>query len=119
MTDDADFRRATRRLLFPEPEPVQSIPGAGTSAAAESDKHARVKVTINLDGDIVAHFKEQAKCEGIPYQSLINRTLREFMLGAKPERMAKEVGGVLLDDHEFLEQLSLIVHQKMAAQQNK
>lgn len=109
MSDDADFRRATRRVLFPNPQPVQDIPGAGTSAAEESEKHVKIKVTINLDGDVVNHFKERAREEGLPYQLLINQTLRSYMLGERPERLAKEVSKLLEDDPNFIAKLAQAV----------
>lgn len=103
MSEDATFRSATRRLLFKDPEPVQDIPGAGSSAAADADKYIRVKVTINLDGDVVQHFKDQARQEGIPYQTLINQTLRECIHGSKPQQLAKSVSETLLNDPRFLD----------------
>ncbi len=105
--DDATFRSATRRLLFKDPEKVQDIPGAGRSAAEESDKHVRVKVTINLDGDVISHFKARSKKEGIPYQTLINQTLREHMAGSRPEQLASRAAEILLEDQEFLDALAI------------
>ena len=106
MEDDPDFRRATRRLLFePVLHEVQNIPGAGKSAAEVAEKHTRVKVTINLDGDVIAHFKEQARAEGRAYQSLVNQVLREHVEGSRPERIAAEVRRMLLEDRSFLQAL--------------
>ncbi len=104
--EDTTFRSATRRVLFEEPEQVQDIPGAGSSAAQDSDKHVRVKVTINLDGDVISHFKECSKREGIPYQTLINQTLREHISGSKPEQLAGLAAELLLDDESFLAQVA-------------
>lgn len=35
------------------------------------------QVTINLDGDVIAYFKAQSECLGIPYQTLINLYLSD------------------------------------------
>lgn len=110
--EDASFRSATRRLLFKEPEKVQDIPGAGRSAAEESDKHVRVKVTINLDGDVISHFKARSKKEGVPYQTLINQTLREHMHGSRPEQLALRAAELLLEDEEFLTAIASRVQEK-------
>ena len=39
----------------------------------------RVKkqITINLDGDVIAYFKNQSETSGIPYQTLINLYLSD------------------------------------------
>lgn len=107
MSEDTDFRRATRRLLFPEKSAAtqKDIPGAGRSAAEGPERHTRVKVTINLDGDVVQYFKEWAKQEGRPYQSLVNQVLREFVLGTRPEHLAQQVQELLLRDDGFLAEL--------------
>lgn len=115
MSEELDFRRATRRLLFPEQsEATRDIPGAGRSAADEPQRHTRVKVTINLDGDMVQYFKEWAKREGRPYQSLINQVLREFVLGTRPEHLAQQVHELLLQDEKFLEELRLRMQDEIS-----
>lgn len=96
-----DFDKATRRLLFGDER--REIPGAGTSAARRPKRHTKVKVTINLDGDIINHFKERSAEDGIGYQLLINRALREAMEGSAPERIAREAGEMLLANESFLE----------------
>ena len=101
-----DFRRETRRLLFNDLQSQQEIPGAGTSASDSSGRHVRVKVTINLDEEVVTHFKEQAREEGRPYQSLINQVLREHIKGSHPEQLANEIKNSLLEDSDFLQSLS-------------
>ena len=68
-------------------------------------RHTRVKITINLDEDLVEHFKVLAKSEGRGYQQLINEALREQIEGSKSERVAKEVGEILLADETFLARL--------------
>ena len=113
MSEDLDFRRATRRLLFPDQtEATRDIPGAGRSAAEEPRRHTRVKVTINLDGDVVQYFKEWAKQEGRPYQSLVNQVLREFVNGTPTEQLAEQIQVMLLQDEHFLTQLQSRLQRK-------
>ena len=98
-----DFGAATRRLLFgKQPE----IPGSGTSAAKIPRRHTKVKVTINLDGDLVQYFKDRAEEDDLGYQLLINRALREFVEGNKTEQLAKEIGQLLGSDPSFIELIS-------------
>ena len=84
--EDLALRRATRRLLFRTTNP-EKIPGAGTSAARTPERHLKIKVTMNLDGDIVQHFKEQARSCGQPYQSLINRRSVSSWRGRSPNEL--------------------------------
>ncbi|MCB0346835.1 MAG: BrnA antitoxin family protein [Bdellovibrionales bacterium] len=98
-----NFDRAARRALFGK---EQEIPGAGSSAAKSPGRHTRVKITINLDDDIIEHFKELAAVQGRGYQQLINDALREGIEGGKPERVAQDVGNLLLNDETFLARLA-------------
>ncbi len=110
MNEELNFKRATRRLLFKEEKKVpfeDIIPGAGTSAASAPERHLKVKVTMNLDGDVVNHFKRSALEDGRPYQSLINQVLREYIEGSKPERLAKDIGQILLKDSNFLKAINI------------
>lgn len=109
MNEQLNFKRATRRILFKDKKeaPFEDvIPGAGTSAAASPERHLRVKVTMNLDGDIVGYFKKLASEDGRPYQSLINQVLREYIEGSRPEKLARDVGQLLLKDNSFLKALN-------------
>lgn len=38
----------------------------------------KIQKTLRIDADILAFYKELAEKEGIPYQTLINLTLRKF-----------------------------------------
>ena len=104
---DTEISDATRRLLFRKVGgALEGIPGAGTSAAKHRERHTRLKITINLDGDLIDYFKSQGEEEGVGYQFLINQALREHVEGSRPERMAREIGDILLNDNYFLETLS-------------
>jgi uncharacterized protein (DUF4415 family) len=50
---------------------------------AFESKNIKERITIMLDQDILDAFRKRAKQKGDKYQSLINRTLREFL--SKPE----------------------------------
>ena len=110
MENDVDFNKATRRLLFGNTErnadpkvAERRIPGAGTSAAERPERHVRVKVTMNVDGDVVDYFKKCGKEEGRPYQTLMNQVLREYVKGSRVERVAESAAQLLLDDESFIE----------------
>ena len=103
--DDFDFDRATRRALFGKNRDGK-IPGHGRSATENAIKHAKVKVTMNFDGDVVAFFKVRAKTEGRSYQILINDALREYIRGNSAEQLAIAVGNMLLNDASFHESLA-------------
>jgi uncharacterized protein (DUF4415 family) len=106
MDEDREFRRAVRRVLFDDKTISKSVPGGGKSAAEDADRHTRTKVTMNLDGDVVAHFRARAKKEGRAYQSLINQVLREYIEGSRPEQLAAKVREKLLEDKKFLKELA-------------
>ncbi len=108
MDNEVDFNKATRRLLYRRDELQSSVnvPGAGKSAAARPERHIRVKVTMNLDGDVIAFFKDRAQEDGQPYQTLINQILKEYVNGSRPERMAKNVAEILANDGAFLSLLA-------------
>ncbi len=98
--DDINLNRATRKLLFGKAK--QEIPGDGRSAAETPARHVRVKVTMNLDSDIIEHFKLKAETESGAYQFLINQALREYIEGSRPERLTQEIGEILLNSKSFL-----------------
>ena len=99
-----DFRKETRTAL--RGKGVGSDVGEKRRSAAERpERHLKVKVTMNVDGDIVRYFKDRAMTEGRPYQTLINETLREFIEGSRAEKLAEEVGRNLLENRTFLDSL--------------
>ena len=63
MRDEYDFTRARRG-------PVLRTAG-------------KTRITIMLDDDVLAYFRERAESEGKGYQTLINAQLRASLPGAK------------------------------------
>ena len=55
------------------------------------EKAKKIKITINLDNDLLSAVKVQAEDSGIPYQILINRLIRKAIIGQMEElnRIAK------------------------------
>jgi uncharacterized protein (DUF4415 family) len=99
---EVDFGRATRRALFGRKK-VEPLPHEfGKSAVEIPERHLRVKVTMNIDGDVLSFFKQQARETGRSYQILMNDALRDFIEGSKAERVAVTVGNILLSDNSFL-----------------
>ena len=44
---------------------------------ARMAKARKIKITVNIDEDILESLRDTADASGIPYQSLLNRLLRE------------------------------------------
>lgn|GEM_PF-507686 len=111
---EIDFTNATRKLLFGAQRqlPTNPIPGAGTSAARTPSRHTRVKITINLDGDLIEQFKERGEEQGVGYQFLINQALREYLEGTRTERLAREIGELLLANESFQIELAEKIRAK-------
>jgi len=54
------------------------IDNVGTKAIrSKMSQSKKIKITINLDADILSLIRELAEETGVPYQKLVNRTLRE------------------------------------------
>lgn len=64
-----------------------------TSLIHKLAKSKKIKITINFDSDLIEIVKNKAQLSGIPYQTLINKTLREAINGrpteSTEERLAK------------------------------
>jgi uncharacterized protein (DUF4415 family) len=64
----------------------------------------KVRITISLDQDLVAHFKGEAEKPGaLPYQTQINQTLRKALMREelRPEQ-TEALKEELLKDSDFL-----------------
>lgn len=57
-------------------------------AAAVRERLGKQRVSIMLDGDVIAFFKAKAGERG--YQTLINQTLHEAMRGAQIEGLIRQ-----------------------------
>lgn len=49
----------------------------------EMAKAKKVKITINLDSDLLAILRDLAEDRGTPYQTMINRMLRQVAMEKK------------------------------------
>jgi len=63
MRKEYDFSKGKRGAVLPSP--------------------GKTRITIMLDDDLIAHFREVAEAEGTGYQTLINATLRACVAAAK------------------------------------
>jgi predicted DNA binding CopG/RHH family protein len=50
-----------------------------------------VKITLNIDGEVLAELRRDAEATGVPYQRLINRILRDNLnvRGSTEARLAR------------------------------
>ena len=71
MRDEYDFSEAKR---------VKDVPHL---ARLQTEANGKSRITIMLDNDVLTAFRAKADAEGIGYQTLINRVLRET-LGVHP-----------------------------------
>jgi uncharacterized protein (DUF4415 family) len=65
MHKDYDFSKAKRAKDVPH------------LAKLQAEAKGKTRITIMLDNDLIAGFRAKAETEGIGYQTLINRTLRD------------------------------------------
>ena len=67
MRKEYDFSKAKRAKDVPH------------LAKLQGEVKGKTRITIMLDSDLLAIFRAKAEAEGIGYQTLINRTLREVV----------------------------------------
>ena len=73
------------------------IDAKGTKATRElMAKAKKIKITVNIDQDILLELRKMAKQSGTPYQSLLNRFLKEAVISKSNEesrldRLEKEI----------------------------
>ena len=48
-------------------------------------KAKKIKITVNVDEDLLAELKLMAEETGTPYQSLLNRVLKDAVMSKKDE----------------------------------
>lgn len=69
----------------------------GTKAMRKAmAKTKKIKITVNLDEDLLMELRQMAEEAGTPYQSLLNKVLKEAVTGKKAEgsrldRLEREV----------------------------
>ncbi len=59
-------------------------------------KAKKIKITINVDEDLLVELRKMANSSGVPYQSLLNRVLKEALSlkrdeGSRLDRLEREV----------------------------
>jgi uncharacterized protein (DUF4415 family) len=90
MKKEYDFSRA-KRARFTNLPPIEEI-----------GRHTKVRITTMLDLDVLDFFKARAAKSGAePYQTQINRALREYM-----ERERGHPTPARLDDEGFISHLA-------------
>ncbi len=71
MRKEYDFSKAKRASEVPH------------LAKLQEEAKGKSRITIMLDNDVLSSFREEAAKEGVGYQTLINKTLRQC-LGNEP-----------------------------------
>jgi predicted DNA binding CopG/RHH family protein len=59
-------------------------------------KAKKIKITVNVDEDLLIELKQMAEQTGTPYQSLLNRVLKDAVMskkneGSRLDRLEREV----------------------------
>lgn len=78
---------------------------------AKAADHAKVRITISLDNDVIQYFKAEAKQPGtLPYQTQINQALRHLIdepRGASND--IAEIKATLLHDKVFIKKVAKLI----------
>ena len=68
---------------------------------AKASKSKKIKITVNIDQDIIEALKKRSDSSGIPYQNLLNRMLRTALHETKPndasnrlDRLERELAAI-------------------------
>lgn len=68
---------------------------------ARAKRSKKVKITVNIDQDIIAALKKRSDASGVPYQTLLNRLLRTSLNDAKVDdtnsriaRLEREIAAI-------------------------
>ena len=103
MRKEFDFSKARRSEFWKHMPPPDQL-----------DRHTKVRITIFIDNDILKFFKARAAKRGQPpYQTQMNRALREYMEGSRPP------GKGSLDDPDFIAHLAERVTEYSAAKRKE
>ena len=80
-------------------------------AMSAKTEHAKVRITISLDNDVIQYFKSEAKHPGtLPYQTQINQALRHLIdepRGASND--IAEIKATLLHDKVFIKEVAKLI----------
>ena len=80
---------------------------------AKKADHAKVRITISLDKDVVDHFKSESSIRGaLPYQTQINQALRQLI--DQPHSGSgnvTEIKTTLLHDKTFINEVAKRVNR--------
>jgi uncharacterized protein (DUF4415 family) len=77
--------------------------GLPDALKAKDIRRTKVRVTIALDSDVIEHFRKAAARRGaLPYQTQINRALREAIEQSSTEHLKS----ALLKDKSFIRSLA-------------
>lgn len=68
----------------------------------------KTRITMMIDNDVLAAFRDSAKKEKTGYQTLINRTLRAALFGAPRSMYEREKY-----EHEFEELLRRVIREEI------
>lgn len=84
----------------------------GMLPALQGD-HAKIRITISLDKDVIEHFKSEANEQGaLPYQTQINQALRNLIDQPKIDpNDVSEIKMTLLHDKVFIHELAKLIKQ--------
>ena len=76
-----------------------------------SVRNTKVRITINLDLDVLNHFKQQASApNAAPYQTQINNALRQFI-----EQTSQPDYSRLIEDEAFIKKLEDRLDKRLSA----
>lgn len=75
---------------------------------AKTGDHAKGRITILLDKDVIKYFKSKAKDPGaFPYQTQINQALRNLITQSHDSSDdLDEIKTILLNDKDFINQIA-------------
>ena len=83
------------------------------SLSREKADHAKVRITISLDKDVIEHFKSESNAKGaLPYQTQINQALRQMI--DQPHSGSDnvtEIKSTLLHDKTFINEVAKRVNR--------
>ena len=65
-------------LDFEDGKPVNQIPAL---ARLQAEQGGKTRITMRVDSDVLALFKEKAESTGGNYQTMMNEALKQFVQG--------------------------------------